>query len=272
MPHNDVIKSFSIGISSSLVHGYGNVSTYQSKLNISTYGIRNVNGVNHVDTIKGKQDFHVQSALTDYFRDYKDGHESKFNLFPKPAGMGYSFDFGFTAQFGDHWKIAASVTDLGQITWNYNTITNNDTNYFAYYDFDLTGTDPTYNAMVDDLGGYHTQDTGTVFKTDMYTKFRAGIAFQSSDRFLIELNWYKGINNLPGNSDKNIFALGSEYFPLYFLPVRAGVSVGGPGDFYVSLGAGVKFKSFKIDAGTHGINQLFANRRFSVAVSSTIFF
>ena len=264
--------SFSIGAAVSLVHGFGNVSTYETKLNISNWGIKSNNGVNHVDSIKGKQDFHTQSALTDFFRDYKDGHESKFNLFPTPAGIGYSFDFGITVQIGNKWKIAASVIDLGKISWNYNTITNDDTNYFAYYDFDLTGTDPTYNALVDDLGGYNTQDTGRVFKSDMPTKFRAGIMFKPSEKFMIEFNWSKGVNNLPGNTDKNVVALGAEFFPLYFLPVRAGLSAGGPGDFYVSLGAGIKFKNFTLDLGTHGINQLILDKRFSVAFSTKLIF
>jgi hypothetical protein len=285
------ITSFSIGLSSSLVHGFGNVSTYESKLNISTWGIKNNNGVNHVDSIKGKQDFHVQSALTDFFQDYKDGAESKFNLFPKPAGIGYSFDFGMTMQIGKQWKVAASVTDLGKISWNYNTITNHDTDSFAYYDFDLTGTDPTYNAMVDDLGGYHTQDTGTIFTSDMPTKIRAGISFQPSDRFLIELNWYKGLNDLPGNSRKNKFTFGAEYFPVYFLPIRAGISFGDPAlvetasnlhpikalvsiwendNYFISIGAGIKFNRFTLDFGTHGINQLIQNKRFSVALSSRV--
>lgn len=288
----NTIKSFSIGFSTSLVHGFGNVSTYESKLNISTWGIKNNNGLNHVDSIKGKQDFHVTSALTDFFRDYKDGAESKFNLFPKPAGIGYSFDFGMTMQIGEKWKIAASVTDLGKISWNYNTITNNDTDAFAYYDFNLTGTDPTYNAMVDDLGGYHTQDTGTIFKSDMPTKIRAGISFQPSSKFLIELDWYKGFNDLPGNSRKNTFTFGVEYFPLYFLPLRAGLSFAGDAslvespenlhpikglatlweneNYFISIGAGIKFNRFTLDVGTHGINQLIRNKRFSVAVSSRI--
>lgn len=266
----DVIKSFSIGVSGGLVHGYGNVSTYESRLNIGTWGVRNVNGVNHVDSIKGKQDFHTKSALTDFFQDYKDGAETQFNLFPKPAGIGYSFDFGVAMQIGSEWKIAASVTDLGKITWDYNTIINDDTNYFAYYDFNITGTDPTYNAMVDDLGGYHTQDSTTHFTSEMPTKYRAGIMFQPSGKFMIEFNWSKGINNLPGNTDKNTFALGAEYFPLPYLPVRSGVSVGGPGDWYLSLGAGVKFRNFTIDVGTYGINQLIEDKRFSVAVSSRI--
>jgi hypothetical protein len=269
---NSAVKSFSIGVSVGLVHGFGNVSTYESKLEIGTWGVKNTGGANHVDSIKGKQDFHTQFALTDFFRDYKDGAESHFNLFPKPAGTGYTFDFGIAMQIGTQWRIAASVIDLGKITWDYNTVTNDDTNSFAYYDFDLTPTDPTYNALVDDLGGYHTQDTGTTFKTDMPTKYHAGIMYQPSDKFMIEFNWVKGINNFPGNSDADVFALGAEYFVLPYLPVRMGASVGGPGDYYISLGGGVKFKNFTVDVGTHGINQLIADKRFSVAVTGRVMF
>ena len=264
------IRSISFGLSGGLVHGYGNVSTYESRLNINTWGVRNINGVNHVDSIKGKQDFHTQSALTDFFTDYKDGAETQFNLFPKPAGIGYSFDFGVSMQIGSAWRIAASVTDLGKITWNYNTITNNDTNYFAYYNFFISGTDPTYNQMVDDLGGYNTQDSVSTFTSDMPAKYRAGIMFMPSEKFMVEFNWCKGQNNLPGNTVKNIYSLGAEYFPLPYLPVRSGISVGGPGELYISLGAGVKFKNFTIDVGTHGLNQLIEDKRFSVAVSSRI--
>lgn len=266
------INSFSVGISGGLVHGFGNVTTFDSKLDISTYGIQSVNGTNHVDSIVGKQDFHTQSALTDYFRDYQDGAETHFNLFPKPAGVGYSVDIGFALQFAEDWKIAASVTDLGKIEWNYNTIINNDTNSFAYYDFNVTGTDPTYNQMVDDLGGYHTQDTGTAFTTDMPTKYRAGIMFKPNNRFMIEFNWVKGINDLPGNTSDVIYCFGVEYFPLPYLPVRTGFSHGGPGAYYISLGAGYKHKNFTIDIGTYGLNQLIEDKRFSVSASTRVIF
>ncbi|MBZ0203467.1 MAG: DUF5723 family protein [Ignavibacteria bacterium] len=264
------IKSFSFGFSVALVHGFGNVSTYESKLAISTYGVQSINGTNHVDSIKGKQDFHTQSALTDLFRDYNDGAKTQFSLFPNPAGTGYSIDFGINMQLGSEWRLAASVTDLGKITWDYNTITNNDTNSFAYYNFNMNANDPTYNALVDDLGGYNTQDSISTFSTQMPTKYRAGLLYQPSERFMIEFNYTKGANNLPGNTSDAIISLGSEYFATSFLPVRAGVSIGGPGAFYVSLGAGVKFRNFTLDVGTHGINQLFLDRRFSVAVTSRI--
>lgn len=265
-----ILKTFSIGISGSLVHGFGNVLTYESKLNISTWGVQNINGRNHVDSIKGKQDFHTQSALTDYFKDYKDGAEEHFNLFPKPAGKGYSLDFGMTMQLGSMIKLAASVTDLGKIIWDYNTITNNDTNHFAYYDFYVSGDDETYNRLVDDLGGYLTQDTGKTFSTEMPGKIRAGIMLMPSEKFSMEFNWIKGFNNLPGNTEDNIFTLSAEYLPIKYIPIRTGISVGGPGLYYISIGTGIKFRNFTLDVGTHGINQLIENKRFSVAVSTKI--
>jgi hypothetical protein len=262
---NPLLKSISVGFSGSLVHGFGNVSTYESKITIGSWGVKNVNGVNHVDSVKGKQDFHTQLAVTDFFRDYSDGSETKFNLFPKPAGKGYSFDFGITLRFSDELQAAFSVIDLGRITWDYNTITNNDTDNFAYYDFDLSTGDPTYNALVNDLGGYYTQDSGTVFTSSMPTKIRAGIMYKPSDKLLIELNWTKGSNDLPGNTHLGIFSAGAEYFPIDYLPLRAGISLGGPGDFYLSAGTGVKFRNFACDIGVHGINQVIANKRFSAA-------
>lgn len=264
------IRSISIGFSAGLVHGFGNVITYDSKLDISTWGIKNNNGVNHIDSTKGKQDFYTLSALTDFFRDYGDGARDHFTPFPKPAGSGYSFDIGLAMQVGTQWRFAASVTDIGKITWDYNTFINNDDNYFAYYNFNVSPSDPTYNQFVNDLEGLNTRDSNIAYDTDMPTKFRAGLMYQPSDKFLIEANWSKGTNNLPGNTEDNIFSLGSEYFPVYFLPFRAGISVGGPGDWYISLGTGIKFKNFTFDIGTHGINQLITDKRFSAAISTKV--
>jgi hypothetical protein len=264
------IRSISVGFSAGLVHGFGNVITYESKLDISTWGIQSINGVNHIDSTKGKQDFYTKAALTDFFRDYGDGARDHFTAFPKPAGTGYSFDVGLAMQIGTQWRIAASVTDIGKITWDYNTFINNDNNYFAYYDFNVSSSDPTYNRFVNDLEGLDTRDSNVAYDTDMPTKYRAGLMFQPSDKFLIEANWVKGVNNLPGNTEDNIISLGAEYFPVYFLPFRTGVSVGGPGNFYISLGMGVKLKNFTFDVGTHGLNQLITDKRFSVALSTKV--
>lgn len=258
-----------LGFSSSFVHGFGNVSTYSSSMYISTWGVQRINGLNHIDSVKGKQNFHTQSALTDYFRDYRDGTDEKFNLFPKPAGIGWSLDLGIRINIGK-LSFATSVTDIGNINWNYNTVTNNDTDSFAYYDFYLTPEDPVYNRFVDDLGGYHTQDSLSSFTTSLPLKLRSGLMYKFTDSFRLEFCWTKGFNRLPGNSDKNIFSLGAEYFPLSFLPLRSGVNLGGPGNFGISFGTGIKFKTFQLDIGASGINHLIQNKRFSFSLSTKL--
>jgi hypothetical protein len=94
--------------------------------------------------------------------------------------------------------------------------------------------------------------------------------YQPSNKIMIEANWVKGANNLPGNTEDNIFSLGAEYMTVEYIPLRLGGSYGGPGEYYISLGAGVMFKNFTFDIGTHGINQLFTDKRFSVAVSTKV--
>lgn len=265
------IRSISFGVSGGLVNGFGNVITYNSTLNLNSYGVvRQPSGYNHVDSITGKQNFYSEAALTDFFTDYQDGAKSHFTFFPKPAGTGYSLDFGMSMQIGSQWRISASVTDLGKITWNYNTNVNKDTNSFAYYNFNLVKTDPTYNRFVNDLDGIDTRLLNVSYTTDMPTKYRAGVMFQPRENLILEFNWLKGMNNLPGNSDQNIYSLGTEFYPSKFVPFRTGFTFGGPGNFYIAFGTGLRFSHFTMDIGANGINQIIGNKRFSISFSSKI--
>ena len=268
-PHSGLIKNIKFGASVGIVNGFGNIITYNTSLYVSTFGIikNPITQVNHVDSIIGRQDFHTRQSLTDFFQDYRDGAHQHFNFFPKPAGKGYSIDLGFNMQIADEWHIALSVTDLGKIWWNYNTFINDDTNHFAYYNFDLNSSDPTYNTFINDLDGISTRIANKTYTTDMPTRFRAGVMFQPSDRFILESDWMKGNNNLPGNSNQNVLSVGSEYYPLDFLPLRAGLSIGGPGGYYIGIGTGIRLKNLVIDISTSGINQIIANKRLSISFS-----
>jgi hypothetical protein len=266
------IENISIGFSASLVHGFGNVITLNSSLYASTYGISSTSAGTHVDSIKGKQNFYTKAALTDFFRDYNDGARSHFTFFPKPAGIGYSFDIGFAVQLGEMFRIAASVTDIGKIKWDYNTFINYDTNSFVYRNFVLDKSNATYNQFVNDLEGLDTRDTLSSYETNMPTKYRAGIMFQPNNKLLIELDWVKGDNDFPGNSIKNIFSIGAEYYPIKVLPLRTGFSAGGPDDWSVSFGMGLKLKNVVLDAAAYGINNMIANKRLSFSLSGKVLF
>jgi hypothetical protein len=268
-----IIKSLALGFSGGLVHGFGNIITYNSSFRADTYGIsasHTSNGKTFINKIEGYQDFRTQAALTDFFVDYIDGAEPHFTFFPKPAGKGYTFDFGLTMQVGDNFTVAASVVDAGSINWNYNTFINYDTEYFDYDSFYVDPADPVYNQFVNDLEGLDTRDTLTSYTTSMSTKYRAGILYKHSDRLMVEANFIKGDNDMPCNANANVYAVGAEYFVLPFLPLRTGFSYGGPGEWYAALGAGLRFKNFMLDVGTNGINQLITNSRFSFALSSKI--
>jgi len=151
-----IIKNVRVGFSASLVHGFGNVIIYNSGIKMNTYGITRDSIGNHIDSVNGKQDFYSLQSLTDLFQDYIDGAETHFNFFPRPAGKGFCFDAGITMQIGNYVWFSASVTELGYVKWNYNTLINKDTNDFKYKDFYVLVQDPTYNEFVNDLDGLDT--------------------------------------------------------------------------------------------------------------------
>lgn len=264
------LKSFAFGISVGMVDGFGCVITYASSIKMNTYGVKRINGANHVDSISGKKDFYTLTSLTDMFQDYRDGAKSHYDFFPKPAGRGYSLDLGFNAKIGD-FRIAASVTDIGSINWNYNTIKDRDTNSFIYRNFFLNSSDPTYNAFVNDLDGLYSREKNITFSTSLPTTYRAGISYQPNNRFSIEFDWVKGDNSFPTTISKSLYSAGTEIYLTDFLPIRGGFSIGGMESWTVSLGAGLKLRNLALDFGAGSINNLISNKRLSFAFSTKIF-
>ncbi len=271
-----LIKNVAVGFSASLVHGFGNVIIYNSGIRMDTYGIRSDPQGNHIDSVKGKQDFYSLQSLTDLFQDYIDGAETHFNFFPRPAGKGFSFDAGVNVQIGNSVWIGASVTELGFIKWDYNTLINKDTNDFYYKDFYVLVEDPVYNQFVNDLDGLDTRFAGIHYKTDMPTRFRAGILVKPTDELSVELDWAKGINNLPGSTTLDKVSLGAEYFITRCLPIRTGFSFGGNEGFNFSLGAGYTFGNFTIDAASSNMNAIWQQftevSRLSLTITSKLTF
>lgn len=270
------IKNVSFGFSASLVHGFGNAIIYNSGIKMNTYGIRTDSLGNHIDSVKGKQDFYSLQALTDQFQDYIDGAETHFNFFPRPAGKGFSFDAGINVQLGKKIWIAASVTELGFIKWDYNTLVNKDTNDFVYRNFYVLTSDPTYNKFVNDLDGLDTRYVGISYTTDMPTKYRAGILYKPNRRLSLELDWEKGLNNLPSNSTMDKVSVGTEYYISKHFPIRGGFSAGGNEGFNFSLGAGFTYKNLVIDVASYNMNVLWKQfseiNRISLSISSKLTF
>jgi hypothetical protein len=96
--------------------------------------------------------------------------------------------------------------------------------------------------------------------------------FQPDSLLMIEFDWLKGDNNLPGNTTSSIFSLGSEYYLMSYLPLRAGVSLGGPEEWTASVGSGIKYKHLVIDLAAYGINNMIAGKRLAFSISGKLVF
>ena len=172
----------------------------------------------------------------------------------KPAGTGLGFDFGFSAELFQAFRVGASITDIGKVTWDMNpkSIVGNG----KFEVSDINQQDSVKNAF---KGERH--DT-TSFSTSLPTAVHIGAslqvdkaAFVSSfpGKLLLAADIHFGFNEEPGNTTTPRFSLGAEYRPVNALPIRTGISVGGRERFQWSLGLGINTPVWDLDFGTESI-------------------
>jgi hypothetical protein len=158
----------------------------------------------------------------------------------KPAGKGMGFDFGASAQLLEGIRVAASITDIGKITWDKNTkaiIGNSD---LVLHQFgDTKNTDSLENAFKG-----KTVDT-TSFTTNLPTALHLGGAVEVEKffskipgRLTVAADLHVGFNNEPGNTKKAQIGIGIEWAPIALIPIRTGFLFGGREKFGWSAGFG----------------------------------
>jgi hypothetical protein len=179
------------------------------------------------------------------------------DLINKPAGTGMGFDIGVSGEVFQAFRIGASVTDIGKVTWNQNTKVIVGNGKFSISD--INQQDSLKNAFKG-----QTRDT-TSFKTNLPGALHIGGAFQIDKaafisyfpgQLLIAADLNVGFNNEPGNSTIPRFSLGTEYRPVGAFPIRTGISFGGREGFYWSVGIGINTPIWDLDLGTESISLL----------------
>lgn len=249
-------EKFGFGFSLKYYQGFGYLATED----ISTYLTTNANG-----TISGQANLLAYSALSEDFGvvyDFENvERESNINIFPSPAGKGFGFDFGFSAQINDRWKIAAAITDIGQITWNKNAAR-------FISEGDITLTDISDEAQRDSVFNkiFGSGEPIDLFVTKLATAFRFGAAFLVSrdfeegfpGRLMLAFDYDQGFNNMPGNSTNPRISFGAEWRPWQSFPsIRSGVEFGGTEKLNWSYGMGFDFGFLEIHLATNAMQNLF---------------
>ncbi len=238
-------KNISVGIGIKYIQGFGYFGTDHYRGNIQTVVTQDGTALASIP-ISGNFDFlQYQSHIPD----------SNFvNNIMKPAGKGFGFDFGVSAEVFQAFRVGVSMTDIGKVTWDQNTKAIVGNGHFEVSDFGQQ--DSIKNAFKGD-----THDT-TSFTSSLPTALHIGAslqldksAFVSSfpGQLLLAVDMHFGFNDEPGNSKSPRFAVGAEYRPVNAIPIRTGISLGGRERFQWSLGLGINTPVWDLDFATESI-------------------
>jgi hypothetical protein len=242
-----IVKNISVGMGVKYMQGFG------------YFGTRRYNGVIETSvTSDAPNQIQAMSLHTSLdFVQFRSSipFDSVGENIMKPAGTGMGFDLGVSAQLLEGIRVAASVTDIGSMTWDKNTkaiVANSDMTLYSYN-----------KQMGDSLANSFkgkTIDT-TSFKTNLPTALHLGGAVEVDKfvskipgRLTVAADLHVGFNDEPGNSKKAQIGLGLEWVPIGFLPLRTGLLFGGREKFGWSAGLGFHIGNFlDIDLATASI-------------------
>jgi len=163
------------------------------------------------------------------------------------AGAGRSFDLGFSSRYDERWYFSLMFKNLfGNIHWSRQPemiyIFDSDT---LYFDDNKNNSDhPSVDTTLSIPG----------FDTRLPKSMTFGIAYRLLPNLTLTSDYHQGFDHRFGNTTTPQAGVGALYYPLSWVPVRAGISVGGPYKFVLGLGTGLSFSHLKFDI-SYGMNR-----------------
>jgi hypothetical protein len=253
-----------IGVGIKFLQGLGIFETEHYSSSIANQRV----GANQY-LLNAQFDYLTRRAGADFFNPDK---HVNMSMFPEPAGTGMGFDLGFSAQVKPGLRVAASITDIGNIHWTKN----------------LVKTDGHYALVMDDPFATQNSDSlkqavsgnnqpGDAFSSTLPTTLRIGVALAPDEsamfsflpsKLLLAFDYTQGMNSSMGNVTQPRFSLGMEYRVISFLPLRTGISIGGKEGTLWAAGFGLDFHYVCFDIATENFGTLFSKKipqNFSIA-------
>lgn len=254
LPMVKFVKDFSAGISLKLIQGFAAVTTDHYN---ATFGNTPLPGGGYA--LNGNMDFKLLRSMSESFPD---SGNFDFTPTPTPAGKGFGFDFGVSGEVYEGVRAAFSITDIGSVTWDGKTKQTTGSATFSM-------TNPTSSAQWDTLqNAFKGKDTATdAFSMPLATSMRIGATLQVDElpfmgnkfpgRMVLAIEYQQGFNHSPGNTTRPRVALGTEWRPVRWFPLRSGISIGGINRFNWAAGFGLDFSGFNLNLGTENFGMLF---------------
>lgn len=157
-------------------------------------------------------------------------------------GAGIGLDLAASATFNDHWHFTFLLENpIGYVNWYGNTkiakITQYDSTYITNKNDD--GVDRSINVDT-------TRNTGN-FITHLPVNLYLGAHYQLLKNLALTAQYKQGLSEKFGNTFTPQLGAGAEYRPVYWLPLRMGMTVGGRNTFILGLGTGVDLNAFQFN-------------------------
>ncbi len=255
VPRVPVFKTVTGGITAKLVTGYAyyEVERFDTRLSTASNGV-----------LTG--DIHFQSRLAGADLA-ENGIGARYSVFPEPVGKGIGIDIGLAGMLNESVTLGLSITDIGSISWSEH-LEEMIVDTAIVVDDPLST--PQRDAIEQTLQGERRQ--GQAFSTTLPTTLRVGAAVAvhtlpffsgAPGELLAALEYTQGFVDVPGTSVQARVSLGAEYRYVHWLPVRAGVSLGGQDHFSYSIGFGLNFGGFDLDLASENADMLFNPNSFS---------
>jgi hypothetical protein len=246
LPTLPFLRTLQVGASLKLIHGlsYFKMEQFDAYLHTSPIGVLN-----------GQIDVFTRSAGYD---PTSEKFGETFKAFPAPAGLGYGLDLGVAAEVTDMLRLGLSITDIGSIDWKREN-RENVTHGSIRLDNPL---DPTQKDSLDNALRGESRE-GSPFSTSLPTSLNLGAAFDLKalpfvrrlilGELTVAADLHQGLIRSASGSVLTRGSLAFEYRPVWFLPIRSGVSVGGAEGTTFAVGLGFHFGVFDLDLAAENV-------------------
>ena len=246
------VQELYVGFGVKMLRGYGSFETDHYTASIGNARL----GTNQY-LLNAQFDYSAHRSGADFLDNDK---KTDFSPFPDPAGTGIGIDLGVSVQIFLGLFVAASLTDIGSISWEKNLL-QTDGHYSISTD------DPFSTTISDSLdraarGVNHPIQR---FSTSLPTMLRIGASVESRNfdplkslpgSVVFAFDYSQGLNSSMGNVTAPRLSFGMEYRLIDVLPIRTGLSMGGGNGVKWAAGFGLDFHYVSLDVATENLGIL----------------
>jgi len=165
--------------------------------------------------------------------------------FPNPVGRGFGVDLGLTVVIKDNLRLACSLINAGQMTWDGNVYQVNDGKLVQFAGSGFNN----YNVLASEAGAFQfagdqsplSWEGSSKIRRETPSLFRFGASYEFYKRFHIGVDVVAPRNKIAGNLEHTLYAVGFDFKPSKLFTVSSGFNFGGNNQSRVNFPLGLSY-------------------------------